>query len=307
MDGKASPAAHADASVTQPDPLGLLGERVRRLRARRGMTRKILARDSGVSERYLAQVETGKGNMSLRILHDLARAFDVPLEALTSADPEPPVDFLHTVEFLRRLPIEDLKTARRLLREHFGPLDSAARHNRIALIGLRGAGKSTIGALLAEHLDMPFFELNGVIEQESGLTLNLIFDFRGQAGFRSLERECLENVVEQNQRFVLATGGSLVSEPATFDLLLASCFTAWVRASPEEHMQRVVAQGDMRPMQDNRDPMADLRRILAEREGLYGKADIQIDTSGHTSADSVQALIQALREAPTRQEQPAGV
>ena len=294
--------ARSEAGI---DPLKTLGERVRQARARRGMTRKILARDSGVSERYLAQIETGKGNISILILRELARALDVPLEVLTQAEPEPPVEFVHTVEFLRRLSLEDLKTARQLLRTHFGPIDDAARHNRIALIGLRGAGKSTIGPVLAERLEMPFLELNRLIEQESGLTLNLIFDFHGQSGFRRVERKCLENVLETHRQFVLTTGGSLVSEPATFERLLSSCFTVWLRASPEEHMQRVIAQGDMRPMADNRDAMADLRRILREREAFYSKADIQLDTSGRTPEEAVETLIQALREAPARELEPS--
>jgi len=301
--GGSNSGVNADPQATD-DPLMLLGDRVRRARARRGMTRKILARDSGVSERYLAQIEAGKGNISILILRELARALDVPFNVLVFEGPEPPVDFVHTVEFLRRLPVEDLKVARQLLWEHFGPLDSAARHGRIALIGLRGAGKSTIGPLLAERLELPFLELNRVIEQESGLTLNVIFDFRGQSGYRRLERQCLENILEQHPRFVLATGGSLVSEPATFERLLASCFTVWLRASPEEHMQRVVAQGDMRPMADNRDAMTDLQRILAEREALYNKADIQMNTSGHSAEESVETLIQALRDAPVREPAP---
>jgi XRE family aerobic/anaerobic benzoate catabolism transcriptional regulator len=168
------------------------------------------------------------------------------------------------------------------------------------LIGLRGAGKSTLGAALAERLEMPFLELDRLIEQASGLTLNLIFEFRGQAGFRELERQCLDDVLQRHPCFVLATGGSLVSEPGTFERLLSSCFTVWVRASPEEHMRRVIAQGDMRPMAGNRDAMSDLERILAEREVLYSKADVQIDTAGRTFEQSVEALIQTLRDTPVR-------
>ena len=147
---------------------------------------------------------------------------------------------------------------------------------------------------------MPFLELDRLIEQQSGLTLNVIFDFRGQAGFRELERRCLEGVLQRYPCFVLATGGSLVSEPGTFERLLSSCFTVWIRASPEEHMQRVIAQGDMRPMAHNRDAMSDLKRILAEREVLYSKADIRIDTAGRTIEESLEAHIQALRATPIR-------
>lgn len=188
-----------------------------------------------------------------------------------------------------------------MLLHQFGGIDPTARHRRIALIGLRGAGKSTLGAALAERLEMPFLELDRLIEQQSGLTLNLIFDFRGQAGFRELERQCLETVLQRYPCFVLATGGSLVSESGTFERLLSSCFTVWVRTSPQEHMQRVMAQGDMRPMANNRDAMSDLKRILTEREALYSKADIRIDTAGRKLEESLKALIQGLRDAPVRE------
>jgi XRE family aerobic/anaerobic benzoate catabolism transcriptional regulator len=282
------------------DPLRMLGDRVKQARARRGMTRKQLARDSGVSERYLAQIEGGEGNISVLVLRQLAKALNVSVDALVFEGPEAPVEFVHTVEFLRRLSLDDLKLARQMLLHQFGGVDPAARHRRIALIGLRGAGKSTLGAALAERLEMPFLELDRLIEQESGLTLDLIFDFRGQSGFRELERQCLEDVVRRYPCFVLAAGGSLVSEPGTFERLLSSCFTVWVRASAEEHMQRVIAQGDMRPMANNRDAMSDLKRILTEREVLYSKADVQVDTAGRTFEDSIEGLIQALRDTPVR-------
>ena len=265
------------------------------------MTRKQLARDSGVSERYLAQIEGGKGNISVLVLRRLAKALNVSVDVLLLEGPEPPVEWTHTVEFLRRLSLDELRLARQMLLHQFGGVDPAARHRRISLIGLRGAGKSTLGAALAERLEMPFLELDRVIEQKSGLTLNLIFDFRGQAGFRELERKCLEAVLQRYPCFVLATGGSLVSEPGTFERLLSSCFTVWVRASAEEHMQRVIAQGDMRPMANNRDAMSDLKRILAERETLYSKADIEIQTAGREFEESLDLLMQALRDTPVRE------
>jgi len=259
------------------------------------MTRKLLARDSGVSERYLAQLETGQGNISILLLRQIAKALDTPVEALVLQGPEPPVDLVHTTEFLRRLPADQLSQARRLLVEQFGGVDVAARHGRIALIGLRGAGKSTLGAVLAERLEVPFLELDRLIEQESGVTLSAIFDLYGQSGFRRLERRCLDQVIERHARFVLATGGSLVSEPATFERLLTMCFTVWLRATPEEHMQRVIAQGDMRPMEDNREAMSDLRRILKVREPLYGKADVTLDTSGLSLDQMADRVIAANR------------
>lgn len=295
------------AKPVAPDPLQLLGDRVRQARARRGMTRKQLARDSGVSERYLAQIEGGAGNISVLLLRQLAKALNVSVDVLLFEGPEPAVELVHAVEFLRRLPLDDLKLARQVLLRQFGGVDPAARHRRIALVGLRGAGKSTLGAALAERLEMPFLELDRLIEQESGLTLDLIFDFRGQAGFRQLERHCLEDAIQRYACFVLATGGSLVSEPGSFERLLSSCFTVWIRASPEEHMHRVIAQGDMRPMANNRDAMSDLKRILAEREVLYSKADIQVDTAGRTFEDSLEMLIQALRDTPVRESSAPAV
>ena len=291
-----SPASLGDReNAAEAEYLRLVGERVRETRARRGMTRKLLARDSGVSERYLAQLETGQGNISILLLRQIAKALDIPVEALVLEGEEPPVDLVHTTEFLRRLPAAELTRARRLLVQHFGGVDLEARRGRIALIGLRGAGKSTIGAILAGRLEVPFLELDRLIEQESGVSLSAIFDLYGQSGFRRLERRCLEQVIERYPRFVLATGGSLVSEPATFERLLTMCFTVWLRATPEEHMRRVIAQGDMRPMADNRESMSDLRRILEVREPLYGKADVTIDTGRATVDGSAESILQAVQ------------
>lgn len=286
------------AKAERNNPLKSLGDRVRQARARRGMTRKQLARDSSVSERYLAQIEAGQGNISVLVLRQLANALNVSLDVLLLDGSEPPVELVHTVEFLRRLPNDDLKLAHQMLMDRFGGVDPAARHCRIALIGLRGAGKSTLGSALAQRLEMPFLELDRLIEQESGLTLDLIFDFHGQAGFRQFERQCLEGVIHRFPRFIIATGGSLVSEPGTFERLLSTCFTVWLRTSPEEHKSRVISQGDMRPMSNNHGAMSDLKRILAEREVLYSKADIQVDTAGRPFEESIENLIQALRDTP---------
>ena len=284
-------------SAAELDFLRAIGERVRQMRARRGMTRKLLARDSGVSERYLAQLETGQGNISILLLRQIAQALDTPVEVLVLEGPEPSVDLVHTTEFLRRLPASELAQARRVLVQHFGGVDLNARRGRVALIGLRGAGKSTIGAKIANELQVPFLELDRIIEQESGLALSSIFDLYGQSGFRRLERQCLDQVIDLHPRFVLATGGSLVSEPATFARLLTTCFTIWLRATPEEHMQRVMAQGDTRPMADNREAMSDLRRILEVREPLYGKADVTIDTSAATAEETLTNVMNAVRSA----------
>lgn len=285
------------ASVSDTEYLKLVGERVREARARRGMTRKMLARDSGVSERYLAQLEGGHGNVSILLLRQITRALDVPPEALVRVGPELLVDLVHATEFLRRLSSAELADARRLLVQHFGGVDLEARRGRVALIGLRGAGKSTLGAMLAQRLDVPFLELDRLIEQESGVSLSVVFDLYGQAGFRRLERRCLDRLIETCPRFVLATGGGLVSEPATFERLLTMCYTVWLRTTPMEHMHRVIEQGDMRPMADNREAMADLERILEVREPLYRKADVAINNSGHSVDESLKMLLQAVESA----------
>jgi XRE family aerobic/anaerobic benzoate catabolism transcriptional regulator len=270
------------------------GDRVRELRARRGMSRRILAQRSGVSERYLAQLETGQGNCSVLILRQLAAALGVPAEALLAEGAERSPVFAQTVEILRALPPAQLEEARELLRRSFGGPDAELRRRRVALIGLRGAGKTTLGTLVAERLGVPFIELDREIEREAGVGLSTIFDFYGQTGFRRLERLCLDRILETQTRFVLATGGSIVSEAATFERLLGACFTVWLSASPSEHMERVVAQGDMRPMAGNRAAMADLERILAGREELYRRADVEVSTSGRPVRETLEELVAVL-------------
>ncbi|MBX3456362.1 helix-turn-helix transcriptional regulator [Ferrovibrio sp.] len=289
----ARPAATAEDDSTF---LAAVGERVRNARARRGMSRKILARDSGVSERYLAQLETGSGNISILLLRQIARAMDLPM-----------VDFLadrtrHGVEQALLLnQIDELSPAQQqelqsLIRERFGVAPSVKRH--VALIGLRGAGKTTLGHALAAALGLRFIEMAKEIEAEAGLSLNEIFDLYGQAAYRRFERRALERITASTLPAVIATGGSLPSEPATFAHLLSHCFTIWLKARPEEHMGRVIAQGDMRPMAGHGEAMADLKRILAQREALYAKADLAFDTAGKASEQAAVDLLAALQRHP---------
>ena len=266
-----------------------VGERVRSARARGGLTRRALAQKSGVSERYLAHLEAGKGNISILLLQKVAAALGLPLAELLAEQDEQTVEVKLIHEFLRRLPPQQLPAVRQHLVREFGNR-SLERLNRVALIGLRGGGKSTLGALLAKDLGVPFVELDREIEREAGTSLSEIFLLYGQQGYRRYERRCLENLLTRRDRFVLATGGSIVSEASTYDLLLSSCYTIWLKALPEEHMARVVAQGDTRPMAGNNEAMVDLKRILAARAALYGQADAVVDTAQRTVAQSAKDL-----------------
>jgi XRE family transcriptional regulator, aerobic/anaerobic benzoate catabolism transcriptional regulator len=271
-----------------------LGDRIRDARARRGMTRKILARDSRVSERYLAQLESGQGNISIVLLRQVAQAMGLDLSDLVRDGPERPLELVLLTQTLSRLAPQELGEARRLLGAAFGAAVASERRQRIALIGLRGAGKSTLGARLAEALDMPFIELDREVERSFGADLGEIFDLYGQAAYRRAERQALTDITARHGRAVIAAGGSIVSEPATFELLLSACFTVWLKAAPEEHMNRVAAQGDLRPMAASAEAMADLRRILAGRAELYARADATVDTEGASFETSLARLRMAV-------------
>ena len=287
-------AAQRRAATTEPKGLADdrflqdLGERVRAARARSAMTRRDLAAESGVSERYLAHLETGEGNISVLLLQKVAAPLNLPLAELLGGDDEQSVELSLIQQFLRRLPRQQLPRVRAQLMREFGS-SPVERMKRIALIGLRGAGKSTLGAMLAKQLGSPFVELDREIEREAGTGLSEIFLLYGQQGYRRYERRCLEKVL-QRDRCVIATGGSIVSEPGTYELLLSTCFTVWLKALPEEHMARVVAQGDTRPMAGNAEAMEDLRRILEGRAALYGQADATVDTAGRTVQRSLKDL-----------------
>jgi XRE family aerobic/anaerobic benzoate catabolism transcriptional regulator len=257
------------------------------------MTRRILAQASGVSERYLAELERGSGNASLLVLKQIADALGTAVQSLVAQDDPAADETALIVQRLRRLSANELATARDLLNRHFSP-KSPARGNRIALVGLRGAGKSTVGALLAERLQVPFVELDREIERAAAMETADILAVHGQAHFRKLERSALEAVLQAHPRVVIATGGGLVTETATYELLLAECFVLWLRASPTQHMSRVVAQGDLRPMADNPQAMEDLRAILESRAALYARADAELDTSSltpQTAADAVLRMV----------------
>ena len=237
--------------------LGRLGERVRAWRTENGVTRKALAAASGVSERYLAQLEAGQGNMSVLLLRRVARAMNVPVEHLVREDDSP-------------------------------------RPARIALIGLRGAGKSTLGGKLAEALELPFIELDREVEKEAGANLGEVFAMYGQDAFRRFERRALERVLRENPRAVIATGGSLVTDPSSYELLLERCYCVWLKASPDDHMARVIAQGDMRPFKGRSAALDEIRKLLADRDRLYARAALAVDTSGKTVRQTLQEIRKSL-------------
>jgi len=281
--------AKENASHPERSYLAALGDKLREARAKKGLSRKVLAADSGVSERYLAQLEAGLGNVSILLLRQIASALDLSLIDLLAEDSEEDAELSLTTQFLRKLPRQKLAAVYSQLVRDYGNARNE-RMKRIALIGLRGAGKSTLGAKLAKKLAAPFVELDREIEREAGTSLSEIFLLYGQPGYRRYERRCLKNVLEKNERAVIATGGSIVSEPGTYELLLSSCFTVWLKAAPEEHMARVVAQGDTRPMAGNDQAMEDLRRILETRAMLYRQADVVVDTAGKSVEKSLAEL-----------------
>ena len=286
--------AEAPAAEDTDAYLRRLGERVRVLRSQRGMTRKALSLHAKVSERYLAQLEAGQGNGSIVLLRRVARAIGTPVTALVGEAPEPSIDLQLLIQHLERLPPEMLAEARKLVTERFRTPGDVTGGHRIALIGLRGGGKSTLGRMLAEALGVPFIELDREIERRSGANLSEIFDMFGQETFRRAEREALDDVLRRHPHFVIATSGSIVTEPGTLELLLASCFTIWVRAEPEEHMKRVMAQGDMRPMANNARAMEDLVSILKSREPLYAKAEAVLATTGKTPEQNLAELLRVI-------------
>ena len=268
-----------------------LGERLRSVRVRRGLTQDQLAKQCALSSRFLAKVEAGGGNISVARLRELAGALDVPVETLAAENLPASPAFEQSTTFLKKLPPTDLDNAHKLLLKEFSGAPAGLRRSRIALTGLRGAGKSALGSLLAQRLRCPFIELDRQIEHDTGLTLSIIFDLYGQAGYRRMERIALDRILERHRRFVLATGGGIVSDPGNYNRLLGTCFTIWLRAKPEDHMARVLKQGDRRPMAQSRQAMRDLRRILYSREALYRQADAVLDTSGQSIKNCVCTLV----------------
>ncbi|MGJ4927311.1 helix-turn-helix transcriptional regulator [Bradyrhizobium sp. HKCCYLS2038] len=285
-----SDAARDDAgpSAAETDFLDQLGQRVRRMRGLAGMSRKVLAEVSGISERYIAQLESGKGNVSIVLLRRIANAINAPLDDIIPGG-EPSPDWPVIRDLLKKASPSQIAQVKELLAGgSSAPLRRA--FSGIALIGLRGAGKSTLGRMLAERVGWSFVELNKEIERQNGLSVAEIIALYGQEGFRRMEQAALVQLLARKELMVLATGGGIVSEPVTFDLILNAFYTIWLKAEPEEHMGRVRKQGDLRPMADDRSAMAELRNILASREPLYARANAVVDTAG-LSVDAAAARL----------------
>lgn len=293
-------AVLASAEPSEDAFLAFLGKRVREARSRRGMSRKMVAREADVSERHLAQVEAGEGNISILLLQRIATALSTSLVDLFATDSEEAPDRRLIRQALERVPAHRLEEVLSKITRDFGQQEGV-RCDRIALIGLRGAGKSTLGARLAQERTVPFIELDREIEKDAGMRLDEIFSLYGQSGYRRIENRTLDRVLAANEEAVISVGGGIVSERDTYDRLLSACFTVWLKARPEEHMSRVIEQGDLRAMADNDEAMEDLRRILESREPLYRQADLHFDTSGNSVDRTFAKLLKALETDSSRQ------
>jgi XRE family aerobic/anaerobic benzoate catabolism transcriptional regulator len=243
-----------------------------------------------VSEWHLAHLEAGEGNISIILLRRIAHALDISIQDLLVADTDDTPEKRLVRRFLSRLPAHRVEEIVFRLMRDFGS-EEAVRRERVALIGLRGAGKSTLGHLLAKELNLNFVELDQEVQKETGMPTSELFSLYGQSGYRRIERRVMERIITSSERVVMSIGGGVVSEAENYDYLLANCYTVWIKARPEEHMARVIAQGDLRPMAGNEEAMDDLKKILVRREPLYSRADAVVDTTG----DSVEASYAKLR------------
>jgi XRE family aerobic/anaerobic benzoate catabolism transcriptional regulator len=290
-EAKPKPRESAGAPTAAETFAVALGGLVRSARAKRGFTRRQLAEQSGASERYLAQIEGGQGNPSVTILKAIADALDLPVFELVPHNGGRGDAFDRILSLISRVPPSELSAIADLIDGRAASGLAADRARRIALVGLRGAGKSTLGSMLARHLGVPFIELDRLIEQSYGARIHDLVEIAGMATFRRYERDCLERVIAEHAAAVIATAGGIVSSPETYGLLLRRTHTIWIKARPEEHMRRVMAQGDFRPMAQNRKAMADLVAILDARSGDYARADAALDTSGEAEQASFEKLL----------------
>ncbi|NIZ60493.1 transcriptional regulator [Sedimentitalea sp. CY04] len=292
--GEAKAVSERDDADTSVERLiTRVGERVRHARERKGISRRVLSEQSGVSPRYLAQLESGAGNISIGLLQRVAIALDHRIEWLTGEDDPWTSEALRVGELYR----SSNATTQQMVRDLLSPGPEAnLRAGRICLVGLRGAGKSTLGALAGQALDLPFVELNTEIEAQSGMPVDEVMALYGQEGYRTLEAQAISRITATHDSLILAAAGGVVGEPETYNSLLTGFHTIWVKADAEEHMARVRAQGDERPMAGNPEAMEQLRSILASREALYSKALAQLDTSGREVQQSLDELVGLVHE-----------
>jgi XRE family aerobic/anaerobic benzoate catabolism transcriptional regulator len=279
--------------------LAAIGREVRRQRAKRGMTRRQLAHASTTSERYLAQIEGGAGNPSATVLRAIAQALDLPAAALLPEADARPATLGGIFDLLARVPEGELPELTKLIEARVAPAEGADRARRIALVGLRGAGKSTLGRMLAAHLGWPFIELDRIVEEDYGASIPDLIEMAGTGTFRRHERRALDRVIGAYDAAVITTAGGIVANPESYALLIRRSHTVWIKARPEDHMSRVVAQGDFRPMARNReagskDAMADLVAILEARRADYARAEAELDTSGHVVEQSFAKLLEII-------------
>ncbi|MBE1285441.1 MAG: helix-turn-helix domain-containing protein [Rhodobacteraceae bacterium] len=279
--------------VSVSSMIARVGERVRKARERKGIPRRVLSERSGVSPRYLAQLEAGEGNISIGLLQRVAVALDHRIEWLTGEEDPWNSEALRVADLFRTASSDTQQAVMRILTPE--PAESM-RANRICLVGLRGAGKSTLGKLAGQALNLPFVELNSEIEANSGMPVDEVMALYGQEGYRKLEAQAINRIIATHDALVLAVAGGIVAEPETYTFLLAHFHTIWIMTSADEHMNRVRAQGDERPMAGNPEAMEQLRSILTSREALYGKAQARLDTSGQSVQNSVSQLLNLIQE-----------
>ena len=285
-------------AIDESEILPGLGKRVKLLRARRGMTRRVLAGEADVSERHLANLESGTGNVSILVLAQVAQALDCSLAELLGDETTASPEWLSIRRLLHGRDTQAIERALRALSELFGNADgsnSAARKSRIAFIGLRGAGKSTLGQMVAAKLGLPFVELRSEITRLAGCAPIEIQALYGSNAYRRYERQALDEAIKNHPSCIIATAGGLVSDTATFDRLLTNCLTIWLQATPEDHFTRVLAQGDVRQLPGNRDGVDDIRLTLESRASFYAKADLTFNTSGKSLDEAFKGLLGLLQ------------
>ena len=278
-----------------------LGHNVRALRLAAGQSIQDLAGAAGLSPRFLSELEAGRGNISVARLARIASALEQSLHSLIPANKKDASLRGQIWELVESCAVEDLQ-------ELYNWLSTRQKKripHSVALVGVRGAGKSTIGKMLARRLGIPFVEIDAMLEKEAGMSLVELFAIHGESYYRQLEHDVMQKVLAASPRVVMATGGSLVTARETWGMVRRQCHTVWLRARPKDHWDRVAAQGDIRPMRNNPSAMDELTAMLRSREPLYAQAKLTIDTSKHSPEESVSLILKALGASLRREKSPA--